>query len=212
MVDRTLRPTKCRTIIFYKEKVVHGAVWQLARYQHWWFAAGLCRVGGLARWYHSYAVIRFRKCRLSIYQIQPKSCWIRFNLRLNQHLSFSDLRRVVSSIWYTTAIAESQEVNTMVWQYLKGEIDLVYQHGTQFLSSIIKAIILAVISTVIMTQRHYMTRWPRIVIGCKQAFKVALHRYLKLRLPNYDINTHLGAVEYAFYAVCHPNTLPVGSW
>lgn len=29
-------------------------------------------------------------------------------------------------------------------------------------------------------------------------YQVALHRFLKLRLPNYDITKHLGAVEYAF--------------
>ena len=36
-------------------------------------------------------------------------------------------------------------------------------------------------------------------------YQVALHRFLQLRLPHYDINTHLGAVEYAFIRGMSPN-------
>ena len=41
-------------------------------------------------------------------------------------------------------------------------------------------------------------------------YQVALHRYLKLRLPNYDINTHLGAVEYAFLRGMSPKHATCG--
>lgn len=120
-----------------------------------------------------------------------------FNLRLNQHLSFSDLNALFHQFDIPLQL-QSQEVNTMVWQYLKGEIDLVYQHGTHFFIVDYKSNYLghdfdsynpsALYDA--MTTHSY---WLQASI-----YQVALHRYLKLRLANYDINTHLGAVEYAF--------------
>lgn len=120
-----------------------------------------------------------------------------FNLRLNQHLSFSDLNRLFHQFDIPLQL-QSQEVNTMVWQYLKGEIDLVYQHGTQFFIVDYKSNYLgsdfdsynpAALYDAMTTHSYWLQA---------SIYQVALHRYLKLRLPNYDINTHLGAVEYAF--------------
>lgn len=120
-----------------------------------------------------------------------------FNLRLNQHLSFSDLNRLFHQFDIPLQL-QSQEVNTMVWQYLKGEVDLVYQHGTQFFIVDYKSNYLgndfdsynqAALYDAMTTHSYWLQA---------SIYQVALHRYLKLRLPNYDINTHLGAVEYAF--------------
>ncbi|BFL70048.1 UvrD-helicase domain-containing protein [Moraxella osloensis] len=120
-----------------------------------------------------------------------------FNLRLNQHLSFSDLNRLFHQFDIPLQL-QSQEVNTMVWQYLKGEIDLVYQHGIQFFIVDYKSNYLgsdfdnynpAALYDAMTTHSYWLQA---------SIYQVALHRYLKLRLPNYDINTHLGAVEYAF--------------
>nr|WP_312275586.1 UvrD-helicase domain-containing protein [Moraxella sp. CTOTU46711] len=120
-----------------------------------------------------------------------------FNLRLNQHLSFSDLNALFHQFDIPLQL-QSQEINTMVWQYLKGEIDLVYQHGTQFFIVDYKSNYLgsdfdsynpAALYDAMTTHSYWLQA---------SIYQVALHRYLKLRLPNYDINTHLGAVEYAF--------------
>lgn len=120
-----------------------------------------------------------------------------FNLRLNQHLSFSDLNALFHQFDIPLQL-QSQEVNTMVWQYLKGEVDLVYQHGTQFFIVDYKSNYLgndfdsynqAALYDAMTTHSYWLQA---------SIYQVALHRYLKLRLPNYDINTHLGAVEYAF--------------
>ena len=120
-----------------------------------------------------------------------------FNLRLNQHLSFSDLNTLFHQFDIPLQL-QSQEVNTMVWQYLKGEIDLVYQHGTQFfivdyksnyLGSDFDSYNQAALYDAMTTHSYWLQA---------SIYQVALHRYLKLRLPNYDIHTHLGAVEYAF--------------
>lgn len=120
-----------------------------------------------------------------------------FNLRLNQHLSFSDLNALFHQFDIPLQL-QSQEVNTMVWQYLKGEIDLVYQHGTEFfivdyksnyLGSDFDSYNQAALYDAMTTHSYWLQG---------SIYQVALHRYLKLRLPNYDINTHLGAVEYAF--------------
>lgn len=120
-----------------------------------------------------------------------------FNLRLNQHLSFTDLNALFHQFDIPLQL-QSQEVNTMVWQYLKGEIDLVYQHGTQFFIVDYKSNYLgsdfdnynpAALYDAMTTHSYWLQA---------SIYQVALHRYLKLRLANYDINTHLGAVEYAF--------------
>nr|WP_313092068.1 UvrD-helicase domain-containing protein [Moraxella sp. CTOTU48268] len=120
-----------------------------------------------------------------------------FNLRLNQHLSFSDLNALFHQFDIPLQL-QSQEINTMVWQYLKGEIDLVYQHGTQFFIVDYKSNYLgndfdnynpAALYDAMTTHSYWLQA---------SIYQVALHRYLKLRLANYDINTHLGAVEYAF--------------
>lgn len=132
-----------------------------------------------------------------------------FNLRLNQHLSFSDLNTLFHQFDIPLQL-QSQEVNTMVWQYLKGEIDLVYQHGTQFFIVDYKSNYLgndfdsynpAALYDAMTTHSYWLQA---------SIYQVALHRYLKLRLPNYDINTHLGAVEYAFLRGMSPEHATCG--
>lgn len=132
-----------------------------------------------------------------------------FNLRLNQHLSFSDLNALFHRFDIPLQL-QSQEVNTMVWQYLKGEIDLVYQHGTQFFIVDYKSNYLgndfdnynpAALYDAMTTHSYWLQA---------SIYQVALHRYLKLRLPNYDINTHLGAVEYAFLRGMSPKHATCG--
>nr|WP_313078564.1 UvrD-helicase domain-containing protein [Moraxella sp.] len=132
-----------------------------------------------------------------------------FNLRLNQHLSFSDLNTLFHQFDIPLQL-QSQEVNTMVWQYLKGEIDLVYQHGTQFFIVDYKSNYLgndfdnynpAALYDAMTTHSYWLQA---------SIYQVALHRYLKLRLPNYDINTHLGAVEYAFLRSMSPKHATCG--
>lgn len=132
-----------------------------------------------------------------------------FNLRLNQHLSFSDLNTLFHQFDIPLQL-QSQEVNTMVWQYLKGEIDLVYQHGTQFFIVDYKSNYLgndfdnynpAALYDAMTTHSYWLQA---------SIYQVALHRYLKLRLPNYDINTHLGAVEYAFLRGMSPKHATCG--
>lgn len=132
-----------------------------------------------------------------------------FNLRLNQHLSFSDLNRLFHQFDIPLQL-QSQEVNTMVWQYLKGEIDLVYQHGTQFFIVDYKSNYLgsdfdsynpAALYDAMTTHSYWLQA---------SIYQVALHRYLKLRLANYDINTHLGAVEYAFLRGMSPKHATYG--
>lgn len=128
---------------------------------------------------------------------QQKVAEMGFNLRLSQHLSFADLNDLFKQYDIPLQL-QNQEIDTLVWQYLKGEIDLVYQHHDKFYIVDYKSNYLgnrfdnyqhrALCDA--MTAHSY---WLQASI-----YQVALHRYLTLRLPNYDINTHLGAVEYAF--------------
>ena len=132
-----------------------------------------------------------------------------FNLRLNQHLSFSDLNALFHQFDIPLQL-QSQEVNTMVWQYLKGEIDLVYQHGTQFFIVDYKSNYLGSDFDSYNPSALYDAMTTHSYWLQASIYQVALHRYLKLRLPNYDINTHLGAVEYAFLRGMSPKHATCG--
>ena len=132
-----------------------------------------------------------------------------FNLRLNQHLSFTDLNALFHQFDIPLQL-QSQEVNTMVWQYLKGEIDLVYQHGTQFFIVDYKSNYLGSDFDSYNPSALYDAMTTHSYWLQASIYQVALHRYLKLRLPNYDINTHLGAVEYAFLRGMSPKHATCG--
>lgn len=132
-----------------------------------------------------------------------------FNLRLNQHLSFTDLNTLFHQFDIPLQL-QSQEVNTMVWQYLKGEIDLVYQHDTQFFIVDYKSNYLGSDFDSYNPSALYDAMTTHSYWLQASIYQVALHRYLKLRLPNYDINTHLGAVEYAFLRGMSPKHATCG--
>jgi exodeoxyribonuclease V beta subunit len=51
-----------------------------------------------------------------------------------------------------------------------------------------------------MTEHHYFLQY--------HIYVVALHRYLSLRLPDYDYDTHFGAVYYLFIRGMSPDTGP----
>ncbi len=84
------------------------------------------------------------------------------------------------------------------WRYLRGEIDLVYQHDNKFYVVDYK-------SNFLGNQFHCYQESQLIQAMNEHGYwlqagiyQVALHRYLQMRLENYDIYQHLGAVEYAF--------------
>lgn len=128
-----------------------------------------------------------------------------FNMRLTQPLSLSALNALFAKYEIDLHL-QTQEMNTVVWQYLKGEIDLVYQHGDQFFIVDYKSNYLG---------ERLQDYEPNNLANAMNAhsywlqaslYQVALHRYLKFRLPNYQITQHLGAVEYAFLRGMSPDS------
>lgn len=128
---------------------------------------------------------------------QQKSAEMGFNMRLQGEWSVSDLNELFEEQGKPLNLNTSH-ANTSVWQYLRGEIDLVYQHDDKFYIVDYKSNYLG--NTFDDYQPDALDRamdehryWLQASI-----YQVALHRFLQLRLPNYDMDKHLGAVEYAF--------------
>lgn len=126
-----------------------------------------------------------------------KSAEMGFNMRLQGELSLKKLNELFAEEGIELNLQENH-YQSSVWQYLRGEIDLVYQHNGRFYIVDYKSNFLG------NTFAHYQADnlvqamdehryWLQASI-----YQVALHRFLQLRLPDYDMATHLGAVEYAF--------------
>ena len=120
-----------------------------------------------------------------------------FSLRLQHHLSINALNKLLAKYDITLNL-QGQGSPNAIWRYLRGEIDLVYQYQNKFYVVDYKSNFLGAsfedydpsAMTREMDKHGY---WLQAYI-----YQVALHRFLKLRLPNYAITEHLGGVEYVF--------------
>ena len=120
-----------------------------------------------------------------------------FSLRLKNHLSTNTLNQLLAK--HNVALhLQGQGNPNAIWRYLRGEIDLVYQHNNEFYvvdykSNFLGTSLDAYNQSAMMQEMNKHGYWLQACI-----YQVALHRFLKLRLPNYDITKHLGVVEYVF--------------
>ena len=86
-------------------------------------------------------------------------------------------------------------------RYLKGSIDLVYQHGARFYVADYKSNSLPQYDQDSMRQSmNHAGYWLQAAI-----YLLALHRYLRTRLPNYDIDQHLGGACYLYLRGMSPD-------
>ncbi len=88
--------------------------------------------------------------------------------------------------------------HTHAVRYLKGSIDLVYQHAGRFYVADYKSNYLGGQLADYLPERLRLAMdhagyWLQAAL-----YLVALHRYLKVRLPNYQIEQHLGGANYLF--------------
>lgn len=88
--------------------------------------------------------------------------------------------------------------HTHAVRYLKGSIDLVYQHNGRFYVADYKSNYLGGQLADYQPERLTLAMdhagyWLQAAL-----YLVALHRYLKVRLPNYRIEQHLGGANYLF--------------
>ena len=111
-----------------------------------------------------------------------------------------DSHRLLGRLAQSGVQINSSLRHTHAVRYLIGSIDLVYQHAGRFYIADYKSNFLsknpslADYSTVNM--RAAMDRsgyWLQAAL-----YLVVLHRYLKVRLPNYQIEQHLGGATYLF--------------
>ncbi|MCK5688256.1 exodeoxyribonuclease V subunit beta [Myxococcota bacterium] len=89
--------------------------------------------------------------------------------------------------------------------FLRGFIDLVFEHEGKFyvvdyksnyLGSQAKDYVPSKLNPA-MASHHYYLQY--------HLYSVALHRYLQLRLPDYDFDTHFGGIYYLFVRGMHPD-------
>ncbi len=130
-------------------------------------------------------------------KLNQKIAEMAFNMRLNNELSLMSINQLFADYGMTLNLQEQTQKNS-VWQYLKGEIDLVYQYDNKFYLVDYKSNYLGNTFDDYAPDRLNKAMDEHGYWLQASIYQVALHRYLQLRLPNYDIHTHLGAVEYAF--------------
>lgn len=94
----------------------------------------------------------------------------------------------------------SQQDNKHIFRYLRGEIDLVYEYAGKFYvvdykSNHLGNSLSKYTKENLETAMNKAGYWLQALI-----YQVALHRYLKMRIPDYSGNEdkYLGAVEYVF--------------
>jgi ATP-dependent exoDNAse (exonuclease V) beta subunit len=93
-------------------------------------------------------------------------------------------------------------------RYLKGTMDLVYQHQGQFYVADYKSNWLSTDKTQGQLADYHVDRLPQAMhahhYGLQAAlYLVALHRYLKTRLARYEPQQHLGGAVYLFLRGMH---------
>lgn len=126
-----------------------------------------------------------------------------FNMSLRRDFSIAMLNELFAIEGVQMTLYTQKQISHY-WRYLRGEIDLVYQHAGKFFVVDYKSNYLSngfehYHQTALEQAMDAHGYWLQAGI-----YQVALHRYLQLRLPNYDINTHLGGVEYVFLRGMHP--------
>ena len=140
--------------------------------------------------------------------IEQKQAEMGFNLKFSKKISITELNNLFDKYGITLNLQSTHQ--EQLWEYLKGEIDLVYQHDNRFYIVDYKSNFLGNDFDdyqhdnlhKAMQHHHYFLQ------AC--IYQVALHRFLKLRLVDYDMDTHLGAVEYAFLRGMSPEIDRVG--
>ena len=122
-----------------------------------------------------------------------------FHLPLAQ-LHIDDLKQILfkhlpkTKEWQLVRDAVGNLYFDQVQGYLKGFIDLIFVHENNYYVADYKSNSLLNYSPEslmpVMADSHYYLQYL--------LYSVALHRYLKKRLPDYHWNTHIGGVYYLF--------------
>lgn len=126
-----------------------------------------------------------------------------FNLGLGANFSTAELTDYLKHANFDMVLPPQ----TKLFRFLKGEIDLVYEHHGKYFVLDYKSNHLGDAlenynQDAMADAMNHAGYWLQATI-----YMLALHRYLKVRLPNYAPETHLGGVEYAFIRGMHPNSI-----
>lgn len=134
---------------------------------------------------------------LTLAQINEKQCLkeLAFYLNITSHFDVAGFNRALATLHHLPSeLLQFDNIQGMV----RGTMDLVFSHQdkyylldykSNFLGETLKDYDQATLKKAIL-EHHY--DWQYLL------YVVALHRYLKTRLPHYDYNRDFGGVVYAF--------------
>ena len=134
---------------------------------------------------------------LTLAQINEKQCLkeLAFYLNISSHFDVAGFNRALATLHHLPSEPlQFEDIQGMV----RGTMDLVFCHQdkyylldykSNFLGEVLKDYDQAALKKA-MSEHHY--DWQYLL------YVVALHRYLKTRLPHYDYNRDFGGVVYAF--------------
>lgn len=154
----------------------------------------------LAKWLFKIVKTPLKASQQSLFQIpvNKKLSELSFNMSVKRNFSLEKLNKLFDKVGISLNLQEDSFTEKSYYRYLRGEIDLVYQYEDKFYVVDYKSNFLGEdyidyneesLKTS-MNEHHY---WLQASL-----YQVALHQYLSLRLPNYDIHKNLGSVEYLF--------------
>lgn len=134
---------------------------------------------------------------------------LEFNMGLSEKFKAQDINTLFQQYLPDETdkhIALVAQHRTQLYRYLRGEIDLVYEHAGKYYVVDYKSNFLgnSLSDYSESTLKQAMSKagyWLQAAI-----YQVALHRFLSMRVKNYTGNEHkyLGAVEYVFLRGVHP--------
>lgn len=133
--------------------------------------------------------------RLLDIKSQPKVAELGFKMRLSPDFSIIKLNQLFRK--YDIPLFLQENKSTLL-NYLTGEIDLVYQHNHRFYVVDYKSNYLGDTLQDYSQNAMYQTMTKESYWLQASIYQVALHRFLGVRLQNYDMNENLGQVEYVF--------------
>ena len=134
---------------------------------------------------------------LTLAQINEKQCLkeLAFYLNISSHFDVAGFNRALATLHHLPSEPlQFEDIQGMV----RGTMDLVFCHQdkyylldykSNFLGEVLKDYDQAALKKAVL-EHHY--DWQYLL------YVVALHRYLKTRLPHYDYNRDFGGVVYAF--------------
>ena len=151
---------------------------------------------GMVQWFSDITAARIHD-GFQLNQLHPKQYLSEMSFCMSMKDEYFDSSRINDLLkFYGINIPKLNRAETV--RYLVGSIDLVYQHENKFYVADYKSNYLGSSYSDYSNEELNKNMIQSSYYLQAIIYSVALHRYLKNRLLNYDIETHLGGATYLF--------------